>query len=144
MMLGIIIAIISGALMSIQGVFNTNFSKQTNVWFSNLFIQLTAFIMCLVMLLVTKSGMNIGKLFHLNDKYILLGGILGAFITLTVIKSISLLGTAKAIMIIVVAQLVVAYCIELFGIFNVEKVGFEVKKLIGVIIAIIGIIIFKV
>lgn len=143
-MLGIIIAIISGALMSIQGVFNTNFSKQTNLWFSNSVIQLTAFIMCLVMLLVTKSGMNVSRLFQLNNKYILLGGIIGAFITMTVIKSISLLGTAKAIMIIVVSQLVIAYIIELFGLFNVEKVGFEIKKLIGVVIAIIGIIIFKV
>ena len=46
-MLGIIIAIVSGALMSIQGVFNTNFTKQTNVWFANSFIQMSAFLMCI-------------------------------------------------------------------------------------------------
>ena len=54
-MLGVIIAIISGALMSIQGVFNTNFTKQTNVWFANSFIQLSAFIMCVIIWFVTKS-----------------------------------------------------------------------------------------
>ena len=31
-MLGFIIAIISGALMSIQGVWNTGVTKQTSVW----------------------------------------------------------------------------------------------------------------
>jgi transporter family-2 protein len=53
------------------------------------------------------------------------------------------LGPARAIMIIVVAQLLVAYCIELFGIFGVEKVSFEWRKLIGMALIIGGIITFK-
>ena len=31
-MIGIIIAILSGAMMSIQGVFNTGVTKQTSIW----------------------------------------------------------------------------------------------------------------
>ena len=46
-------------------------------------------------------------------------------------------------MIIVVAQLLVAYLIELFGIFGVEKAAFEIKKLIGLALAVGGIILFK-
>ena len=45
------------------------------------------------------------------------------------------LGPAKAVMIIVVAQLLVAYLIELFGIFGVEKAAFEFKKLLGLALA---------
>lgn len=33
-MWGIILALISGALMSIQGVFNTEVTKQTSLWVS--------------------------------------------------------------------------------------------------------------
>ena len=51
----------------------------------------------------------------------LLGGAIGAFITYTVIKSMDMLGPAKAVMLIVVAQLCVAYAIELMGIFGVES-----------------------
>lgn len=50
----------------------------------------------------------------------LLGGAIGAFITYTVIRSMDALGPAKAVMLIVVAQLAVAYIIELFGWFGVE------------------------
>ena len=142
-MLGVIIAIISGALMSIQGVFNTNFTKQTNVWFANSFIQLSAFIMCVIIWFVTKSGGSLEMIQNVKDKYILLGGIIGTFITFTVIKSMTDLGPAKAVMIIVISQILVAYLIELFGLFGVEKGTFELKKLIGVILSIIGIVFFK-
>ena len=76
-------------------------------------------------------------------QYILLGGVIGAFITVTVIQSMSSLGPARAAMLIVIAQLAVAYLIEVFGIFGVEKVGFEWRKLIGMAVAIAGIVIFK-
>jgi transporter family-2 protein len=46
-------------------------------------------------------------------------------------------------MFIITAQLLVAYLIELFGLCGSEKVPFEWKKLIGIILIIAGIIIFK-
>ena len=73
----------------------------------------------------------------------LLGGAIGAFITYTVIKSMEMLGPARAVMLIVVAQLAVAYVIELLGWFGVEKQPFEWRKVIGMAAAIAGIVIFK-
>jgi transporter family-2 protein len=78
-----------------------------------------------------------------QPRYILLGGIIGAFITYTVIKAVDKLGPAKAVMIIVISQLLTAYLIELFGMFGTEKVSFSIRKIIGLILAIIGIVIFK-
>ncbi len=69
-------------------------------------------------------------------KIFLLGGAMGAFITLTVIKSMDALGPAKAVMLIVIAQLIIAYLIELFGMFGVEKQPFSWRKVIGALIAI--------
>ncbi len=54
-----------------------------------------------------------------------------------------MLGPAKAVMLIVVAQLLVAYVIELMGWFGVEKQPLEFRKIIGMAAAIAGIIIFK-
>ena len=45
-MIGFFIAVISGALMSIQGVFNEGVTKQTSIWLSASFVQLTAFLFC--------------------------------------------------------------------------------------------------
>ena len=143
-MWGILIALISGALMSIQGVFNTGVTKQTGDWLRNSWVQLTGFLLCLgVWLFKERQETSIMSLFQIDHKYMLLGGVIGAFITLTVILSMKNLGPAQAVLLIVVSQVVVAYLIELFGWFAVDKVGFQWSKLLGVIIAVIGIIIFK-
>ncbi|MBE5987741.1 transporter family-2 protein [Lacrimispora xylanisolvens] len=141
-MTGFIIALISGALMSIQGVLNTGVSKQTSMWVSTGWVQLTAFLTCLILWYFSGRD-DISTLLSVHPKYMLIGGIIGAFITYTVVKSMGTLGPAKAALVIVVSQIVVAYAVEVFGLFGVEKVGFEWKKLIGAVVAIIGIIIFN-
>ena len=45
-MWGFLSALISGALMSIQGVFNTNVTKQTSLWVSTGWVQFSAFLVC--------------------------------------------------------------------------------------------------
>ena len=134
-MIGWIIALISGALMSIQGVFNTEVTKQSSIWVANGWVQLTAFLVCLIGWFITGRP-GIGGLWQVDQKYMLLGGVMGAGITWTVIQSMEKLGPAKAVMIIVVSQLLVAYLIELFGIFGVEKVAFQWKKALGMGLAI--------
>lgn len=140
--MGMIMAIISGALMSIQGVFNSEVTKQSSLWVSAGFVQLTAFAVCVIAWAIT-GRQPVGVLFKVEPKYVLLGGVIGAFITITVIRAMGSLGPAKSAMLIVVSQLLVAYVIELFGMFGVEKVAFEWKKLFGMMLAIGGIILFK-
>lgn len=141
-MIGWIIALISGALMSIQGVFNTEVTKQTSIWVANGWVQLTAFFICLIGWFLTGRP-QISGLWQMDQKYMLLGGVMGAGITWTVIQSMDKLGPAKAVMIIVVSQLLVAYLIEVFGIFGVEKTAFQWRKVFGMALAIAGIILFK-
>lgn len=142
-MWGFLIAILSGALMSTQGVFNTGVTKQTSIWVSASFVQFTALIVCLIAWYVTGRNGSFASLAKIDDKYMLLGGVMGAFITYTVIKSVDVLGPAKANMFIITAQLIVAYLIEVFGCFGTEKTSFEWKKLMGLALIIAGIILFK-
>lgn len=141
-MLGILIAMLSGALMSIQGVFNTQLTKNTSIWVSTSFVQFSALAVCLVIWFFADRH-SFSSLLTVPDKYTLLGGVIGAFITFTVIRSIASLGPAKAAMLIVVSQLAVSYVIELFGMFGMEKQPFEWRKAGGMLLAVIGIVIFK-
>lgn len=141
-MIGIFIALISGALMSIQGVFNTQVTKSSSIWAANVFIQMTALLVCLAAYFVSDRS-SFANVLKVEPKYMLLGGAIGAFITYTVIRSMASLGPAKAVMFIVISQIVVAYLIELFGIFGVEKQPLEWRKIIGMAIAVVGIVIFK-
>lgn len=141
-MIGFFIALLSGALMSVQGVFNTQVTKQSSIWAANVFVQFTATLVCLAMWFLADRTSLLAPV-KVEPKYMLLGGAIGTFITYTVIKSMDLLGPAKAVMLIVVAQLIVAYLIEIFGLFQVDKQPWEWRKALGMGLAIAGIVIFK-
>jgi len=142
-MLGMLLSILSGALMSVQGVFNTEVTKQSGIWVASGFVQFTALLVCIAAWFVTGRQGSVAAIFAVDKKYMLLGGAMGAFITYTVIKGVELMGPAKAIMFIVVSQLIVAYLIELFGMFGQEKAPFDFSKLIGMALMIGGIVVFK-
>ena len=141
-MIGFLIALVSGALMSVQGVFNTKVTEASSMWAVNAFVQFTAFLVCIVAWLFADRT-SFREVLAVEPKYFLLGGAMGAFITLTVIKSMDALGPAKAVMLIVISQLIIAYLIELFGLFGVEKQPFSWRKVLGALIAIGGFILFK-
>ena len=141
-MIGFFIALISGALMSIQGVFNTQVTKSSSIWVASAFVQFTALLVCLAAWLVSDRS-SFAALLKVEPRYMLLGGAIGAFITYTVIKGMDMLGPARAVMLIVIAQLIVAYVIELLGLFGTEKQPLEWRKVIGMGIAVAGVVIFK-
>lgn len=141
-MFGWLIALISGALMSIQGVFNTQVTKASGIWSASAFVQFSALLVCLTAWAATERG-SLLAVWRVEPKYMLLGGAIGAFITYTVIRSMEMLGPAKSAMLIVVSQLIIAYLIELCGLFGVDKQPIVMRKVIGMAIAVIGVVIFK-
>lgn len=140
-MAGFIIAIVSGALMSIQGIFNTNVTKSSSIWVAAGFVQLTALATCLIMWFFNGRP-EVSGVLRVDNKVSLLGGVIGAFITFTVVKSVSELGIVKAEITIVVAQVIVAYLIELLGLFGSKKAEFSWLKLLALIIAAGGVFMF--
>ena len=82
-MLGMLIGLLSGMLMSIQGVFNAEVTKQAGVWVAAGFVQLTAFVICVAAWFVTGKEGSISGIVQVKPWYMLLGGVIGAFITYT-------------------------------------------------------------
>lgn len=141
-MIGFLIALLSGALMSIQGVFNTQVTKTTGMWVGNGWVQFTAFAVCLAMWFFTGRD-QVSQLMEVQPKYMLLGGVIGAGITWTVIKSIEALGPARSALLIVIAQLTVAYLIQLFGLFGMDREPFSWRKAGGLLLAVASIAVFQ-
>ena len=136
-MAGFFIALLSGALMSVQGVFNTQVTKTTGEYVSNAWVQFSALAVCLGVWFFAGRD-SFGAIARVEPKYMLLGGVIGAGITWTVIRSMEQLGPAKAALLIVMAQL-----IELAGLFGVEKEPLEWRKVGGMALALIGVAIFQ-
>lgn len=141
-MIGIFIALLSGVLMAVQGVFNTQVTKSTSLWVSASWVQFSALVICLVAwFFCDRTGFE--GILTMEPKYMLFGGVIGAFITYTVIRGISALGPARAVMLIVIAQLTAAYLIQLFGLFGLEKAAFEWKRILGLLICVGGVILYQ-
>lgn len=140
-MFGIIVAIISGLSMTVQGIFNTELNKKIGIWETTSLVQGIAFFSSLIITIFYGTG-NYYNLKNTNKLY-LVGGLLGVLITFTVIKSISLMGPVIGISIILVSQLLSASIINALGLFNTEKITFSLNNYLGIALMIIGIIVFK-
>ncbi len=140
-MLGFICALIAGAAMSIQGVMNTRLGDKMGVLETNAYVQLTGFVLALIIAMVFGKG----DIRRLPDApwYAWLGGVLAPIITVTVMLSISGLSPTIAISTILLSQLTVAALIDAFGIMDAEKIAFTWQKLVGVALMVGGVIMMK-
>ncbi len=140
-MLGFIYSVVAGIFMSIQGVFNTRLGEKIGLWETNTLVQGIGFLITLVIMLFAGEG-NIKNISTANKLY-LLGAPLGVGITFTVMQGIGKLGPAYATSAILIAQLLFSGIIEGLGLFGSEKIHFGITKILGFIILIIGILVFK-
>ena len=141
-MMGIIFSIIAGAAMSFQGVINTRLGEKVGLYEANAFVQGTAFILALIAMLVLGKG-NIREIVS-TDKIYLTGGILGLIITITVMLGIKDLSPLISISIILVSQLTVAALIDAFGLLGSEQIKIGFTKILGFVLMVAGVILFKV
>lgn len=138
--IGILIAALSGMLMSVQGVCNTGVSRDAGLWVTGTFVSLTAAAVCLLIWLFSGREGSFSALLHVHPRYLLLGGVFGALITGTVVLGIARLGTARAELIIVISQLITAYCISVFGWLQSEQEPFAWRKLLALLLSLAGVV----
>ena len=141
MLISLLTALLSGVLMSVQGVFNTRVSDKAGTWLATSIVHFLALIVAVVILLFVGDARFEGL--KSVNKFYLLGGFIGVAITYTVITSMAHLGPAYAVMFILIAQMISAYLIELFGLFDTPKSTFMWTKLAGVGLMLAGIILFQ-
>ncbi|MBB6670196.1 DMT family transporter [Cohnella nanjingensis] len=140
-MAGILYAIAAGIIIAMQGAMNSRVNEKAGVWMTTTFVHGTGFIVSLLLYLWLRGG-SLDNVFQLNKGY-LLGGVLGVGIVVGVTLSIGQLGAAYAVAIVLVAELVFALAIDSFGLFGSPRVAFEWNRIIGVVVMIAGILIFK-
>jgi len=140
-MIGVLMSILAGAAMSIQGVMNTRLSEKIGLHESNVFVQGTAFLLSLVVMWFLGRG-SFKNLSQVHWVY-WLGGVLGLVITLTVMLGIGSLSPTVAISIILISQLLVAALIDAFGWLGAEKMPFTWRQFTGAGLMIAGVLLFK-
>jgi transporter family-2 protein len=132
----LLLAALSGALMAVQGTFNSALGKVIGFLEGTLVVHVIGTIVAGLLVVFAGNG-------HFSKAgeapwYAWLGGAIGVAIVLGVIASIAKLGVGFATTAIIAAQLLTAYLIDHFGWCGMEKIPFNLCKLVGILLIVFG------
>lgn len=141
MMLGLLFALIAGSLISIQNIFNSKVNEQAGSWATTTLVLGMGFL----------ASLTFGLLFEGKHLFILqnmkpwywFSGIIGVGVVTCLVNGIRLLGPTFAVSIVFTSQLGFALLWDSMGWLGLEKVPFTPKQLIGVLVIVSGILLFK-
>lgn len=136
--LALLLALISGVLMAIQGSLNTALSKVVGLLETTFVVHVTGTIILVVLLFLFRMGK--GNLYALPEApwYAYLGGVIGVGIIYLVAASIPEVGMANATTAIIVGQVLTAIIIDHFGAFGLERISYGWNQILGLVLLVVG------
>lgn len=140
-MVGVLFSLLAGVLVSMQNAFNTRVSDKIGNIETAAVVHAVGFIAATIFVLLAGDG-NIRKIGEVNKLY-LLGGVFGVCIVFSSMKGFVLLGASYAVILMLISQLIVAMCIDKYGLFGAARVEMDFTKYLGIAVIIVGIVIFK-
>ncbi|OIN67317.1 hypothetical protein BLD48_06750 [Exiguobacterium sp. KRL4] len=140
-MQGIIFALFSGLFIALQGIFNARLGDAVGPWLSVTIVHFVGLIGCLLIYGFVRDR-KIGGFRTLPLIYAS-GGLLGVLVVVTELTSIQLLGMTWAMSLLLVAQILCAFVIDLNGWFGVIKKSSNKGQWMGVGLMLAGVLIFS-
>ena len=140
----LIIALVSGAVLPLQALFNVEVGKSMKEPVFAAFVSfLVGTVGLLVYLLIVRFNFsNLTPLKSLNW-YVWVAGLLGAFYVVAVILSTEKLGTALTFGLVVTGQMTLSIVLDHYGLFGspVNKITWQ--KILGVAFLISGVVLIR-
>lgn len=141
MLIGLLFAILAGILVGLQNIFNTRVNDQAGTWSTT----------ALVLGLGFLASMTLGVVFEGKELFVLknmetwfwFSGLIGVGVVVCLVQGTRLLGPTFAISIVLTSQLGSALMWDSLGLFGLEKIPFTSQQLLGVLVIIGGVIVFK-
>lgn len=141
MLIGIFWALLAGALVGLQNIFNSKVNERANSWATTALVLGLGFLASLVIGLIVE-GKKLFAVQHM-ELWFWFSGIIGVGVVVCMVNGIKLLGPTYAISIAMTSQLVFALLWDSLGWFGLEQVPFTFKQFIGVIVIVSGIFVYK-
>ena len=133
-----ILALLIGALISIMISFNSGLEGYVGSTYSVVIIHTVGLIAILIVAAIKKEKIVIKEAIPF---YLFLGGIFGVMLTLVNVITIGSIGVALTTALAVFGQLVFSSLVDHFGLFGLTKYEFNPKKLVGLFIVFVGLVI---
>ena len=138
---GLLISFISGILVGVQNIFNNRVNQKAGLWATTTLVLALGFIASFILGFISEGS----GLFHLENMqtWYWFSGIIGVGVVVCMTKGIRHLGATYAVSISLSSQLMFALLFDSFGLLGLDKVPFTPKQLLGVLVIIGGILVFK-
>lgn len=133
-----ILALLIGALISIMISLNSGLEGYVGSTYSVVIIHAIGLIAILIVAAIKKEKIVIKEAIPF---YLFLGGIFGVMLTLVNVITIGSIGVALTTALAVFGQLVFSSLVDHFGLFGLTKYEFNPKKLVGLLIVFVGLVI---
>lgn len=135
--MGIIFAVLSGTFIALQGIFNAKLGYAVGAWLSVTIVHLVGLILALGIYAFKRDADMTA--FRRVPWYYSLGGLFGVFVVFGELTAIQQLGVTWAICVLLVAQLIGAFLIDLNGWFGVKKKPVNQGQVMGLALMVVGI-----
>lgn len=136
--LSLLLALLSGALMAVQGSMNTALSKVIGLLETTFIVHLMGTVVLLILLFILRMGKGNFSDVAAAPWYLYLGGLISVGIIYLVAGSMAELGVANTTTAIIVGQVVTAIIIDHLGAFGLEQLPFAWSQLIGLLFLVFG------
>lgn len=140
MALGILLAILGGAFVSIQNTFNANVKKRVSVWTTTALVLFLGFAASFAAGLAVEGA---GLFSFQAEPWFWFSGIVGVGVVACVTSGVQMLGPSRAISLVMVSQIFFGLMWDTLGWFGLEKVPFTWQSLLGVILISGGVLLFQ-
>lgn len=136
-----IISVLTGALLALMVSLNGTVGEVSGNYASSVIIHIVGLVGIIIVLIVTKS-----KIKNLKGIpfYMYTGGLIGVLTVIFSNASFSKLGVSLTVSIGLLGQLITSIIIDHFGYFNLPVNRFNKKKIIGLVIIILGIFVMTI
>ncbi|WP_127590549.1 DMT family transporter [Paenibacillus lautus] len=141
MLAGLVLALIAGSLVSLQNIFNNRVNEKTGSWSTTTLVLGMGFVASFGMSLAVE-GKGTFALQNMEPWY-WISGLIGVGVVICLVQATRLLGATFAISIVMTSQLGFALLWDSLGWLGLEKVPFTMNQLIGVLVIVGGILVFK-
>ncbi|MNI37939.1 hypothetical protein D3C73_920560 [compost metagenome] len=141
MILGLILALMAGALVSLQNIFNSKVNEHTGSWATTTLVLGMGFAASLLISLIVE-GRRTFTLQNMQPWY-WISGMIGVGVVICLVQGVRLLGPTFAISIVMTSQLGFALLWDSLGWLGLEKVPFTWNQMIGVLVIVGGMLVFK-
>lgn len=141
MFLGILLALIAGSLVGTQNIFNNKVNEHTGTWTTTTLVLGLGFAASFV-IGVLLEGKNMFAL-HDMQPWFYFSGLIGVGVVTCMVQGVKRLGPTYAVAIVMTSELGFALLFDSMGWLGLQKVPFTPKQLIGVLVIVGGIIVYK-